>query len=413
MIRFLKKSLIFILIFYGIFYYILQIDYFSFNDLRLNDFNKKDQNYFLKLFSFLEERNYKKAFVLRDGEFLTYSNLNIQHIFDDKTIDFTNDINKIYDFDCIISNHYNDPIFYKTKLNDIINQYDKSSLVFDDLGYKVFELNKTNNTINSEGFKFDVSEIDFLKNSYFYLTHKNEYPSLLAKPDIKYDEFPILEDGFYDCICDMEIIANEDSIVLFSILNYESYRNNYILKDTLYLKKGKNNISTRFLTTSKPFRCLFSSKKHPISIENFKINFYKKENKFYDLNQIYPKTYSMLFDGGNIKSNTLIFFQNKDKNFKLINMDLVGDGEVFLSTLNLNGINKFLLKNSFNNFLIKILLFFNGDSSVLSIGQKSKIIEKNIPPNSILFLQFKKNHMNENANFVIQNIKIINGSEND
>ncbi|MDP1974638.1 MAG: hypothetical protein Q8K37_01565 [Alphaproteobacteria bacterium] len=411
MIRFFKRSLIFILIFYGIFYYIFQIDYFSFNNFKLGDFKK--ENYFEKLFSFLKERNYKNAFVLRDGEFLTYSNLNIRHIADDKTIDFMYNVNKIYYLDCIISNHYNDPIFYKTKLNDIVNQYHKSELVFDDLGYKVFELNKNNNKINSEyfNFNFNVSEIDFLKDRYLYLTHKNEYPSLLSKPDIQYGEFPILENGIYDCICDIEIIAEEDSIISFSILNYESYGNGYIVKDTLYLKKGKNNISTRFLTTNKPFRCLFSSKRYPVSIKNFKINFYKKENEFYDLNQIYPKTYSMIFDNNNnIKSNALLFFKNKYKNTNSINIDLFGDGEVFLSTLKLNGINKFLLKNCFNNFLIKILLFFNGDSSVLSIGQKSKIIEKNIPPNSILFLQFKKNHMNENAKFIIKDIKIINGT---
>lgn len=410
MIRFLKKSLIFILIFYGIFYYILQIDYFLFNDLKLSDFKK--ENYFEKLFSFLKERNYKKAFVLRDGEFLTYSNLNIQHIFDDKTIDFTNDINKIYDFDCVISNHYNDPIFYKTKLNDIINQYDRSELVFDDLGYKIFELNKTNNTINSESFKFDVSEIDFLKNSYFYLTHKNEYPSLSINPDTEYGEFPILENGIYDCICDIEITTEEDSIVLFSILNYESYKNECILKDTFYLKKGKNNISTRFLTTNKPFRCLLSSKNYPISIENFKINFYKKENKIFNLKQLYPKTYSRTVDSNTINFNSTFFIENKEDRKKLMKLNISGDGELFLKVIKFNFFNKKLLKNVFNNFSVKILSFFENKNSILSIGQKSKIIKKNIPPNSVLFLQFNRNHMNENANFVIQNIEIINGSEN-
>ncbi|MDP1723433.1 MAG: hypothetical protein Q8L85_01870 [Alphaproteobacteria bacterium] len=414
MTRFLKRSLVFLLISYGVLYYILQINFFSFNLFYFDDSKKKDQNYFFKLFSFLSENNLKKAFVLRDGEFLTYSDLKIHYLFDDKTVDLVKDESKIYDFDCIISNNYSDPIIYNSYLKDVLNKYEKSTLVFDDLGYKVFGLNKNSHQVNTEKFKFNVSQTDCLNQHYLYLTHQNEYPSFLVKPDVKYNEFPILEDGSYDCICDMEIMAEEDSMVLFSIINYESFKNEFILKDTFYLKKGKNNISTRFLSTNQPFRCLFSSKKRSIIVSDFKIKFFKQENKTFNLKQLYPKTYSMAVDNNIINFNSMFFIENKEDKEKLIKLNLSGDGELFLTKLKLNVFNKKLLKlNFFNAFFIKILSLIEGDNSVVAIGQKSKTIEKNIPPNSILFLQFKKNHMNENANFVIQDIKIINGREND
>ena len=411
MIRFCKRLLICMLIFYGIWHFLFKVNLFSFSSFKLSDIKKIENSYFYNLFYFLKESGLKKAITLRDGEFLTYSNLNIQHIFDDKTIDLIQYEDKIYDFDCIITNNYNDPLFYNKDFKNILNQYEKSTLIFDDLDYKIFNLKKINYIDDNEikEFTLNVSKIDDFKKNYLYLTHKDEYPSMTIKPDVNYFEFPVLDNNGYDCICDMEITSSSNSRVFFSIIDYGFLKNQIILKDTFYLKKGKNIISTRFLSSYSPFRCLLTSKKTPIIIDNFKIKFKKTSNKLLDLKQLHPKSYSMILNKNVLSSNEIFYFENSTNKEKMLNLNLIGDGELFLHSINFNVLNQKLLKrlfNIFNNFS-----FVESENFEISIGQQPKKIKQKIPSNSILFLEFKKNHMNENANFVIQNLEITNESE--
>lgn len=406
MIGFLKRFSIVSLIVYGCLYYFVQINFFNFKKFKVDDTRKTDQNYYQKLFSFLENQPFRKAFTLRDGEFLTYSNLNILHVFDDKAIDLIRNQNKLSEIDCIIANNYNDPVFYHSSLKDIMFDFDKSDLVFDDLGYKVFSFKDTPKKQIITEFEFKASNVNYFDETYQYVTHREESPLLSVEPDPHYAEFPSLEKGVYDCLCDITIEAPSDAMVSFSI-----NQNQEVFKDTFFLKKGVNDVKTRFLAKSDPFRCVLYSKKHPIQVNGFKVKFVQNENYNYELSVSKPRSESGIIDTNFTKIPHTLFYRNKEGNIKKMRIKIDGDGFLRAFPIFNDYLIKLLKINILQDYLLSAYWFFSNNKMMFSIGAKVKTIEVKVPPQSALFLEFTPNPFNEKASFKIHDLDISIESE--
>lgn len=257
----------------------------KYTDFYLSDKEKilKNQDSFELFLSFLENLEPSKAIVMRQSEFLAYSKIPIIHIYDEQFFHLINsyDVKKSLEskkIKYIISNSYNDPSFYMTKIGAIIGNPSLSSLVFESKVYPHYQIYHLFSCKEEKHQWSNWSSIFFSKFSYpnvfsYYnsFVHKNFFISYPQPKQKNLKKMEILIKG--------EVSSKTDQKLMIGTLDIK--KNYFTLKKIVYLKPGSNFILERFFIKNNQIIVITSKNDIQVGIFDFKynINLFKKERE--------------------------------------------------------------------------------------------------------------------------------------
>ncbi|OJX08487.1 MAG: hypothetical protein BGO76_01850 [Caedibacter sp. 38-128] len=226
-------------------------------------------------------RDEGKILTLRQAEFLTYSNKEIIHAYDERTVaiakatstkevlDILNNLKIHY----IMSYHYNDPVYYATPLRYILENSNLTELIYYKAGiflYKLRDLKQAPLPLSDFFPKTHLLEfqpISHNKNFTFWVSHVDAhlYPYLSPTKCLK-KPLENLE-GYYTNKLTVEIDSLKETKLSLNIVYFkESFYSDFnffklptsIIQE-FYLKKGKNRIVARFNNNEGPFRLILKA----------------------------------------------------------------------------------------------------------------------------------------------------------
>ncbi|MBA4118896.1 MAG: hypothetical protein C0514_08400 [Candidatus Puniceispirillum sp.] len=405
MLRILKRILIVAFVFTGIFPKVVNVIPKTFPTRFTSDLSRINASDLAGILCFLNGERYKTALTLRDGEYLNYTKLNIKFVLSDESVSLIKNQKSLENVDIVINNSYNDPFFYKTWLKDVLYNQERSCLVYDDLGYQVFDVKKSFQGAQCTKFAFNASLSDVQDKFNIYATHVKEFPYLTTLPAANGVTFPKLDEGLYDVLLTADCDATKPQKIDFAVLTDGVLHNlSSIKKDTFYLEKGKNKISTRFVHSNIPFRGLFLSKDN-VELSNITVKFCKIQNSFSKLFQLYPKTYTGYLVGNTITVSSSFLLENKENTAKQVTLKVSGDGVLATSLIG-DGIVESMavrLSKLLGNALMKRL---ENSPSYHIVDEEESEVSVQVAPHSKLILSFTLNPAHPGAQFKISSLKI-------
>lgn len=344
--------------------------------------------------------------VMRQGEILHYTNLDIINIEDKRFFDMflANDLKNIK---YIALNDYSDPVMYSPFLKSILYDQNKSRILFDSNDWKVFKISSPKIPFNYASTHLQISFVKKEWTSYKYASHTSEFPDLRVMPRSEDNEFPALEPGLYDFICEMDVEVDKNAQLDLVIHPYLASCGT----QSFYLKKGKNHLLTRFLHSHKPFRLVLSSEHSKFTFHNVRLSYKLQEKPLSPINILYyhkndrPVTQDD-YGKAMIKVNKyeLLKFDRPFSAGESLNFNVSGYGTITIIPTS-------FYKEEFNWFLDWILLkIFPKKIYEYSIGEKEKNISIPFEEDSSVFIYIKSGNLNSIQNFTLSSLSIERGN---
>lgn len=344
--------------------------------------------------------------VVRQGEFVNYSDINILHTYDKR---FANLLEKAHSVDdllnsfkeknifYIVKNTFYDPSFNATFLEKALENRKYTTLVFQDGAYQIYKINELpvpSRELLYERPLYAIKDSSFesvsqaIRNSPSYVLGTN--PDALVFPS---------ELGEYEFVITGTLISPETCFVDLKICDFKKGRVRYMRQ--YLLKKGENIISYRGLYNNIfPYKLRITSQcLTSLEIKNINVAFLKPHKV--------PIPYAFAEEDG-----SLIFYSPKTPNIlsiqgpkriKLVHplfkkgddieFDVRGNGVLNLS---IKDINEPLLHALYEKYILGLFL-------LVSLQKTTQKIHLNCKKDGELYLQLAGD---KNANADISNIKI-------
>ena len=116
--------------------------------------------------------------VMRQGEILHYTNVDIINIEDKRFFDIFLANDDLKNIKYIALNDYSDPIMYSPFLNNILYNPNKSRIIFDYDDWKIFKIESSKLPFNYASTLLQMSFVKKVGKFYKYASHNGEFPDL-------------------------------------------------------------------------------------------------------------------------------------------------------------------------------------------------------------------------------------------
>lgn len=348
--------------------------------------------------------------VMRQGEILNYTNLDMINIEDLRFFDIFLANDDLKNIKYIALNDYSDPVMYSPLINNTIYNVNKSKIIFDSNSWKIFKIEPPKVPFHYASTPLQMSFVKKESNFYKYASHRSESPDLKVMPRSEHDDFPTLEPGLYDFICEMDVEVDKDTQLNLAIHPYlESCGT-----QSFYLKKGKNHLLTRFLHSHKPFRLVLSSEHSQFTFHNVKLSYGLQGKALSPINLLlYHKNEQpvIIDDHGRaiLKSNyEVLNFEKPFLKGEFLSFKVSGSGTVtIVKAFHTDFLEQFLRWKWGRWVLSKILPIKTYEYSV---GEKEKNISIPFEEDSNVLIYINSGDLNNIQNFTLSSLSIERGS---
>ena len=328
----------------------------------------------------------KKTLVMRQGDFLNYTDLNIVHIYDNQVVRLANSRTKESAYQALIElgfeylmfNSYDNPVVFATGLQEVIRDPYMTSIEFQQGGYTIYKLilDKHETGTYWEGSAEVPVQLSYVSKDLLFSVgvkyssfgiHDDYPPSRAAQnfPDMK---------GVHEILFQSTVFAHEDTKLTLSLLMYSPNGVRQPELKRYFLKKGKNIIEERFLKNfDAEFKLTFHTNyEHKVVFQDSKFLYHNLKEKEQKL-RLYFSNYYLLPEHNKIYTAKVFaqtyillsyFEQYRSDYDQLLKVNVRGKG-VFCITREGSWRNIFLPSNCF-------LLQNEKREILLDVGEKLK-----------------------------------------
>lgn len=348
---------------------------------------------------------------MRQGEILHYTNVDIINIEDKRFFDIFLANDDLKNIKYIALNDYSDPIMYSPFLNHILYNPNKSRIIFDYDDWKIFKIESSKLPFNYASTLLQMSFVKKVGKFYKYASHNGEFPDLRVMPRIEHNDFPTLEPGLYDFICEMDVEVDKDTQLDLEIHPYLASCGT----QSFYLKKGKNYLFTRFLHSHEPFRLVLSSEHSQFTFHSVRLSYELQEKPLSPINLLCYHKNNRLVNQDNQGIATLNVNDYEILNFKKpflpgdsLKFKASGYGTITIAIFSHTEHFDQLLKWGPSRWVLLTLL--PKKTYEYSISEKEKTISIPFHENSNVLIYIKSGNLNNVQNFTLSSLSIERGS---